>query len=466
MSVALGDLNERLVRVATRFRNGLSLGNWQRRIVFWAGAVTTGAVAVLFAKGADSALQFLHWAGARSPAWSWLAPPCGLALIAWATRRAFPGSQGSGIPQTIAALALPTVEARDRLLSLRIAFGKLLLTIAGLGCGASAGREGPTVQIGASIMHSLGRFARFPTADLDRGLILAGGAAGVAAAFNTPLAGIVFVIEELSRSFEERTSGTIFTTVIIAGITSVALVGNYTYFGAAQASMADANLWVAVPVCGLLGGLCGGVFARLMLGYRSLLPGPLRYMSEAHPVRFAFLCGVVVALLGWLSAGATFGTGYGEARALVQQESVSGFGFAPEKALATLVSYMSGIPAGIFAPSLAIGAGLGGSVGQLFAGLPAGACVVLTMAAYFAGVVQAPLTALVIVSEMTDSHGLTLPLMGAVFLGRAGSALVCRQSLYRALSMNFMAPRGPTPGKESRVKEDLSGGAGGAPRKE
>jgi H+/Cl- antiporter ClcA len=197
---------------------------WLRHLVFWVGAAATGAAAVVFARGADQALSLIHWAQMQSAAWAWLAPPFGLALIAWLARNFFPGSQGSGFPRTIAALALPTVAARDQLLSLRIAVGKLLLTVAGLGCGASAGREGPTVQIGASIMHSLGRRVGFPAVDLDRGLMLTGGAAGVAAAFDTPLAGIVFAIEELSRSFEEKTSGTIITTVILAGVTSVALV--------------------------------------------------------------------------------------------------------------------------------------------------------------------------------------------------------------------------------------------------
>ena len=171
-------------------RSWLSPAKWLRHMVFWGGAVTTGAAAVVFARGADEAQTLFQWVLARFPASAWIVPPVGLALIAWLTRRFFPGSQGSGIPQTIAALSLTAADARDRLLSLRIAAGKLVLTVAGLGCGASAGREGPTVQIGASIMHSLGRLVRFPAADLDRGLILAGGAAGVAAAFNTPLAGV------------------------------------------------------------------------------------------------------------------------------------------------------------------------------------------------------------------------------------------------------------------------------------
>jgi H+/Cl- antiporter ClcA len=162
-------------------------------------------------------------------------------------------------------------------------------------------------------------------------------------------------------------------------------------------------------------------------------------------VRFAIACGLVVALLGWLSGGTTFGTGYAEARALVQHEGVPSVAFPFLKAFATLASYATGIPAGIFAPTLAVGAGLGGALGAPLDFAPAGAVVVLTMAAYFAGVVQAPLTALVIVSEMTGGRGLTLPLMAVVLVGRGASALVCREPLYRALSVGFLPtePRSP-----------------------
>jgi H+/Cl- antiporter ClcA len=421
-----------------RLRRWLRPGAWLRGLVFWGGAVATGATAVAFARGSDAALSLFHWAAHRNAFWPWLAPPLGIAFVAWLTQRVFPGTQGSGIPQTIAALSTSNREARDRLLSLRIAAGKLVLTLAALASGASIGREGPTVQIGASIMHSLRRFTQFSMADIDRGLILAGGAAGIAAAFNTPLAGIVFAIEELARSFEERSSGTIYTAVILAGVTSVALVGNYTYFGTTQASLTAARMWLLVPVCGILGGLAGGVFSRCMLALRRGLPGRLVAYRTRAPVRFAFLCGLIVALLGWASSGATFGTGYGEARALVQQELIPDNLFAPMKALATLVSYVTGIPGGIFAPSLAVGAGLGGTLSLYLPYAPGGVIVLLTMAAYFAGVVQAPLTALVIVSEMTGNRDLTLPLMAVTLLGRGASALICRESLYRALAVAFI----------------------------
>jgi H+/Cl- antiporter ClcA len=172
--------------------------------------------------------------------------PIGVALSVLLTNRYFQNSQGSGIPQAIAARKLDDQEARGRLVSGRLAIGKILLTLLGLLRGASAGREGPTVQVGAAIMFAIGRWSprRQPR------LILAGAAAGVAAAFNTPLAGIVFGIEEMSRAFETHTSGLIIAAVIAAGLTSLALVGNYAYFGSTPAMLHNGLDWLAIPVCG------------------------------------------------------------------------------------------------------------------------------------------------------------------------------------------------------------------------
>lgn len=412
--------------------------DWRRRVVFWGGAIATGAVAVGFAIGTERAIALFELFRGRWPWWPFVSAPAALAFAVWATRRWFPGSEGSGIPQTIAALSLHSEADRDRLLSLKIAFGKILLALLALAGGASIGREGPTVQVGASIMHSLRRYARFPAVDVDRGLILAGGAAGVAAAFNTPLAGVVFAIEELSRSFEERASGVILMAVIFAGVTSLALVGNYTYFGSTSAQLTEPRMWLAVPVCGLAGGLAGGLFSRTMLVMRTRLPAAIRRIHAGQPVLFAAGCGLLLAAIGWASGGTTFGTGYAEARSILQDGAQPPTGFFLLKALATLASYVTGIPGGIFAPTLAIGAGLGGQLQAWLPLAPAGAMIVLGMAAYFAGVVQAPLTALVIVMEMTDNRELMLPLMAVVLLGRASSAIVCREQLYRSLAQRFM----------------------------
>ena len=152
-----------------------------------------------------------------------------------------------------------------RLLSIRIVVGKIAVTLLGLISGASIGREGPTVHVGASILYSLHRIPVLRRRRMDNALIVAGGAAGLAAAFNTPLAGIVFAIEELSRGFEERSSGIIITGVLIAGLMAIVLLGNYTYFGVHYAPLDLYQGLVAVPVAGVLGGMAGGLFAALLV---------------------------------------------------------------------------------------------------------------------------------------------------------------------------------------------------------
>ncbi|HET9020148.1 MAG TPA: chloride channel protein, partial [Acetobacteraceae bacterium] len=267
----------------------LSRRLWTARVVTWGGAFAVSLTALAFARGADWAQLVLLSMLRGRPTLILLLAPGGLALSVWLTRRFFAGAQGSGIPQTIAALHLTDERAIDAILSLRVGIGKVLLTLLGLACGASIGREGPTVQIGAAVMHTLGRAFRLPRHDLRRSLVLAGGAAGVAAAFNTPLAGVVFAIEELSHSFESRTSGTVLTAVILGGITTMALAGNYTYFGTTAAELNVGAGWIAVPVCALAGGLAGGVFSWALIAASKGLPGRAGQLLIRHPVAFAAL---------------------------------------------------------------------------------------------------------------------------------------------------------------------------------
>jgi H+/Cl- antiporter ClcA len=415
---------------------------WWRRVVFWVGAVLVATVAVAFAKAADRAGGlFLHFAAGHH--WlPYLIAPAGLTIAFLLTQYVFPGAQGSGIPQTIAALHMRDQAMVDRVLSLRIAVGKVLLTLLGLASGASIGREGPTVQVGASIMHALGNLLRLPRLELRRALVLAGGAAGIAAAFNTPLAGIVFAIEELSHSFESRTSGTVFTAVVVAGATTLGLVGNYTYFGQTSAALTNDVAWLAVIACSVTGGLAGGLFSQTLIVAARGLPGWTGRMIIRYPVVFAALCGLALAIIGTLSDGQTYGTGYAQARAMLEEHSSLPAMYGLLKLAATVVSYVSGIPGGIFAPSLSVGAAMGSVLAPLVHGAPVGAMILLGMTAYFAGVVQAPITAAVIVMEMTANQSLMIPLMATSFLSFAVSRLVCRRPLYSALAHRFLEVQG------------------------
>ena len=409
-----------------------------RRVAFWLGAILVALMAIGFADLADLAqAAFLHVTTPR-PWLVLLIAPAGLALAVLLTRTVFPGAQGSGIPQVMASLHMSDSRLVARVLSLRVAAGKVLLTLLGLASGASVGREGPTVQVGASIMRALGQWLRLPRLETQRGLVLAGGAAGVAAAFNTPLAGIVFAIEELSHSFESRTSGMVFSAVIFGGITTLALSGNYTYFGVTSVSLPLGTSWSAVLVCAGAGGLLGGCFSQILLTMAKGLPGRVGSWIKGHPIAFAALCGLGIAVIGLASHGATYGTGYAQARVLVEGESRLPASFFLLKFLATIASYLSGIPGGIFAPSLSVGASLGSWLAHFFPHTPARAIVLLGMVAYFSGVVQAPITAFVIVLEMTANQQMTIPIMATSMLAFAISRLVCRRPLYGTLARRFM----------------------------
>ena len=407
---------------------------WRMRLVFWGGALALGVVSVAFAAAATQATRLFHYMMVTP----WLAlalTPLGFMLSAWIAARFFPGSQGSGIPQAIAARKVRDAHWRAKVMSLRLTFGKILLTLFGMACGASIGREGPTVQVGAAILLQAGKFGRMLG---ERGLILAGSAAGVAAAFNTPLAGIVFAIEEMGRAFEQRNSGLVLIAVILAGLASLGLVGNYSYFGSNTSMLSVTIDWVSVLICGVMGGLGGALFAKAVIQGTLLLRRWTAKTPVSGAMAVAGICGLIVAVCGILSHGATYGTGYEAARAAVEGGHTA-WSFAPLKFIATAASTLSGIPGGFFAPTLSIGAGMGDLIADVLHAHAPGAIVLLGMTAYFAGVVQAPITSAVIIGEMTNATAMRLPLLLAALIGYGVSRLFQRESLYPALARNFLA---------------------------
>ncbi len=405
---------------------------WKRRLALWVGAIVVALAAILFAKAStwsyDLFLVMLGY-GAWLPL---LVTPVVFGLLAWATEGKLRATRGSGIPQVIGSMQIEDEGFRQRMLSLPIAAGKMVLTLIALAVGASIGREGPTVHVGAGLFYSLGRRFGFTDAKAASRFILAGGACGIAAAFNTPLAGVVFAIEELAGTFEHRFSGLLLTAVIVGGVVSMGVLGNYSYFGEVQASLPLGHAWLAVLLTGAVCGLLGGLFARLILLSRR---GPLAYVGRLRsraPVGFAVGCGLALALIGLLSHNSVYGTGYDQARAFVQEAAVTpGQTFGIAKLLANVVSYWAGIPGGIFSPALAVGAGLGHNIAYFLPHVPAASVVLLGMSAYLSGVTSAPLTSAVIAMELTDNQDMVIPIMAACLLARAASSLFSPTPVYR-----------------------------------
>jgi len=411
----------------------VNLGRWRRRLIFVVGGIAVGLAAVGLTISADYAQKAFQMLIERWPYAPMVVTPLGFALAVWLAVHFFPNTQGSGIPQAIAARKIADRRARNLLVGARVAIGKIILTLLGLLVGASTGREGPTVQVGASVMSFIGQ--RSPRRQPD--LILAGSAAGIAAAFNAPLAGVVFAIEEMSRSFELRTSGLIVGGIVVAGLTAQILLGDYTYFGFTGSALPIGTAWLAVPLCGVVGGLFGGVFSRMLVTVPDRLPARAASWVTGHPVWFAFLCGLGVALCGLATGGDTFGTGYEQARHVLHENTDLPIIYAPLKLIATALSAVSGVPGGIFSPSLSVGAAIGAEIARLFDQVTAAPIVLLGMVAYFTGVVRAPITGFVIVSEMSDNHSMLVALMATALIADASASLINRDGVYQELSVRF-----------------------------
>lgn len=418
---------------------------WWSRAVVIAFAAAAGLTVVGFNWLTEHALRLFFDLRA---AW-WWAPlvwiPASTAGIVWLTLRFAPGATGSGIPQVMAALE-PSVDASQHglFVSLRLTLAKIVLTTWGLLAGLSLGREGPSVQIAAGIMLAARRWLPQRSSVSVHGLLVAGGAAGIAAAFNTPLAGVMFAIEELSRSPEQRSSGLLMSGIVLAGLMGVSINGNATYFGVIRVTEIGRSLVLPGLLVALASGMAGGLFARLLvvsIGGRSR--DRFTRWRKKWPVWFAAGCGLMVAVIGLASSGQTFGSGYAHTRNMIEGHESGPSFYLLLKFMATWLTSWSGVPAGIFAPSLAIGAALGNDIAMLTHYAQASTLMALGMVGFLAAVTQAPLTAFIIVMEMVDGHAMVLTLMACALVASAVSR-VLSPPLYGALSQ-FQLQRLPKP---------------------
>ena len=436
-------------------QNELSdLRAWVDRGIVLGYAVLAGLSVVLFTMLSEWAFEWFQHGYAQAPWAVLLWTPLLTATIVWLTRALAPGAAGSGIPQVMAAQA-PTLpdDMRHRFVSIKLTVAKVVFSTLGLLAGLSLGREGPSVQVAAGVMHNARHWLRKGGSGLsDHALLVAGGSAGIAAAFNAPLAGVVFAIEELSRKIESRNSGLLIAAIVLAGLMGVSAFGNYSYFGAIRVPALNWSAFLPGLLVAVLCGALGGLFSRLLVA--SLTGGQDRFsrLRQRFPIRFAAAGGLVVAIIGLVTGGATFGAGGEEVRHMLAGESDASQLYALLKLVATWVTTWCGVPGGIFAPSLSIGAGIGHDVAQLTMG---GAqsnltplLIAMGMAGFLAAVTQAPLTSFIIVMEMIDGRSLVLTLMASAMVASLISRMISRP-LYATLAEHLLkgvVPAAPPPG--------------------
>ncbi|HEY6309004.1 MAG TPA: chloride channel protein [Candidatus Angelobacter sp.] len=360
-----------------------------------------------------------------------LVPVAGSLGMGYCLYRWFPDARGSGVPQTKAALF-----AREGRITLGTVLGKFWCTSATLASGIPLGREGPSVQVGAGIASVLGRRLGLRPEKV-KALLPVGAAAAVAAAFNTPLAAVLFSLEEVVGDLHAPILG----SVVLASATSWAmlrlLLGNHPLFKVPQYELVHPLELGIYAVLGVAGGLLSAAFTRLLLDMRRRFLRLPRATRWWHPV----VGGVMVGLMGWF-VPQVLGVGYSYVG-----DALNG-GMALKlmallvllKLLAVTTSYASGNAGGIFGPSLFLGAMLGGTVGSVAHHfLPAhtatpGAYALVGMGALFAGIVRAPMTSVLMIFEMTRDYSVIVPLMIANLVSLFISSRLQRQPIYEALA--------------------------------
>jgi H+/Cl- antiporter ClcA len=408
---------------------------------YWIGGAITALVSVIFSKlfSLSEGVAF-HWAGDH-PWLAWVITPCGL-LASWLIVQFLaPTSGGSGIPQLIAVLkGLPEGgKIGNRLLGAAVIPVKIISGCLSAAAGGVVGREGPMIHVAGAIFHGIYRiwpkrmdFGR----KLDQGsMVLAGGAAGLAAAFNTPLGGIVFAIEELAKVHLSQARTYIFHSVVIAGLLSQAVLGNYLYLGRIHTNRVDFGLLIRVVPISILIGLLGGIFSSglyFLMSYRDKLPMRKKALLTLG-------CGLVMAFLFFCLGPDVLGSGRENILSLLKNPHMDhlwALGFA--RGLGNFFTYAAGVAGGVFSPALATGATLGAWMAEVFPQFDPQLFVLVGMVAFLTGLTQTPFTSCVLVLEMTDGHSVIFSLMAAAICAQGGSKLVDSHSFYERVSERWL----------------------------
>lgn len=443
MRKILSSIRNGLKKSFDNIRNEQLKYNLLQAIPFWIGSVITGFFAVMYAKifaWAEKLLDLmLNWHD-----WTiFIIAPIGFVLSWWLVKEFAPNAKGSGIPQVMAAveLANPKEHTKIRsLLSLKIIVFKIISSVVLVIGGGAVGREGPTIQIAGSIFRKVNEYLPewWPKIS-KKNMIMTGAAAGLAAAFNTPLGGIVFAVEELSKTHINYFKTALFTAVIIAGLTAQTLAGSYLYLGYPKTN--DVSLMVMFPII-LVGGIAGILASQLSVIMLKINDWKKRKLkTERSNIAFLILCALFIASISFFISREILGSGKEiMERVLFTQDKHEEWYIPILRMLGPALSFTSGGAGGIFAPALTAGASIGSVISGIIHLTPNETNVVVLagMVAFLTGITRAPFTSAIIVLEMTDRHSLIFHLMLAGMVSSLFSILVSRHSLYDVLKVNFL----------------------------
>lgn len=417
-----------------------------QNVALWLSAILASGVSVLYALAfrqlEASARQYLSPEFALGSGYAaFLISPI-LFTLAWALVRRFaPEAAGSGIPQIMAANEMdydgPDHARVDVLLSLRTLVVKVISSLLCVAGGGAIGREGPTLQISASLFHLMGKqVRRLVPKTSEQMWIVAGAAAGLASAFNTPLGGIVYAIEELGAVHFQRIRTALLSAVIVSGLVAQGLLGSYLYLGSVSLQTISFSFLPWALVVGVVAGGLGGVFGRLLYKLAMFRVGLKSWRAQ---LALTIFCGLVIATLVQFTTKAT-GPGLETMLGLLFRDEHANLGLVAIRFSGTLFSYLSGAAGGIFAPSLAVGATLGSVLSDLLQVDHPNLMVLLGMIGFLTGVTRTPFTSFILVLEMTDRHAAIFPMMMTSLIALWAARLVDAHGFYEHMKERFMPP--------------------------
>jgi len=423
-------------------RNERLKENLLQAVPFWVGSIITGIIAVLYAQvfafGEHTLNKILDW-----HLWMiFIIAPAGFVLSWWLVKKYAPFAKGSGIPQVMAAVDFANPKDNHliyKLLSFRIIIIKIISSFVLVSSGGAIGREGPTIQIAGSVFRKVYEYLPewWPKIS-KKNMILTGAAAGLSAAFNTPLGGIVFAVEELSKTHINYFKTALFTAVIIAGLTAQSFAGSYLYLGYPKTG--NVTLWIMFPII-FVSGICGILSSQLSVTMLKINRLKKKLKTDLSNVIFLIICGLIVATIAYFINRDILGSGKDIIERVLFTDNKTEAWYVPIlRMLGPALAFTSGGAGGIFAPALSTGA----SIGSVFAGVmnltdnETNVLILAGMVAFLTGITRAPFTSAILVLEMTDRHSLIFHLMLAGMMSSIFSVVVSRHSLYESLKVNFI----------------------------
>lgn len=339
-----------------------------------------------------------------------------------------PGASGSGIPQVMTCVEKSHSHLAANFLSLRVLVVKVISSVMVMFAGGGIGREGPSLQISAAIAHNVGLFFnRFGISVKTDQLYIAGAASGLAAAFNTPIGGIVYAIEELSHEHMRKYKDVLLLSVVIAGFTAQLLIGNYLYLGYPKvATSLNFGMLLTVSIVSFMAGVAGAIFSKLLTNL--ILWRSSKTFSQQ--LFIAGLVGIFVLMIYYFFGERAIFSGNESINFVLFNKEEIPYSEAIFRFVTPLFTSMTGVAGGIFAPSLSAGAAFGGLMAQLADPALRTILGLSGMIGFLTGVTKSPITSFVLVFEMTDRHSAVLGMMFAAFFSSLGSNIMGDKSFY------------------------------------